>query len=389
MQENNSNINPNNIVLFSKQAGKTSFSSLFTIKKAFSTTKVGHTGTLDSFAEGLLVVCVGNLTRLAGKITEFDKSYKAVLLFGEETDTLECTGSVIKTSPCPTEEALRASVQKFTSTYMQKPPLFSAIHIDGKRASDVARKTSGKNAAGNTSGQAAGKTGLLETEKNASGAACQPPLEIPSRSVTVFSSEVEELMLDSEGLVRAALINFHVSKGTYIRSLARDIAEDCGSACHLIALRRTQVGNFALENAAGFSLLKPFSIQYGFENAELMKKLEEEEKLRASEREGNQEKKRQPYIPSAQELLLQEEVRQKCRKMSPEIAQECGFDLLTLKKESEDWFSHGGKLSSKMFTVSPFTLEKNVAAVFSENLEFKGLLQKDENGYFKYSLVIN
>ncbi|MCR5400870.1 MAG: tRNA pseudouridine(55) synthase TruB [Treponema sp.] len=396
------NTSANKIVLFSKEAGKTSFSSLFTVKKAFSTTKVGHTGTLDSFAEGLLVVCVGNLTRLAGKITEFDKVYQAVLLFGEETDTLECSGNVVKNAGLPTEEALLSAVKKFTGTYMQTPPSFSAIHVDGKRASDLVR-----------SGQ---------------------EVEIPSRSVTVFSSYIKEIMyedgecrlflsareslfrdclspdslnqasnnasnmsqnLSSEKRVKAALIEFHVSKGTYIRSLARDIALEASSVCHLIALRRTGVGKFSLNDAAGFENLSPFTIQHGFDNAKLIKevqKKEKEEALKKAERKLEKREKgdnKKPYEPDLKELSLQEEIRNKSLDMSPALALECGFDLLTLKKESEDWFSHGGKLSSKMFTVSPFTLSQEIAAVFSETEEFKGLLQKDQNGYFKYSLVIN
>ena len=175
------NTSANKIVLFSKEAGKTSFSSLFTVKKAFSTTKVGHTGTLDSFAEGLLVVCVGNLTRLAGKITEFDKVYQAVLLFGEERDTLECSGKLVRTAPLPTEKALFDSVTKFTGTYMQTPPSFSAIHVDGKRASDLAR-----------SGQ---------------------DVEIPSRSVTVFSSEIKEIMYE-DGECRLFLSPRNLFPGT-------------------------------------------------------------------------------------------------------------------------------------------------------------------------------
>jgi len=91
------------IILLAKQSGLTSFASLYTVKRAFKTSKVGHTGTLDSFAEGLLVVCTGSLTRLAGRITQFDKTYEAVIRFGEETDTLECTGSVVKTAPLPSK----------------------------------------------------------------------------------------------------------------------------------------------------------------------------------------------------------------------------------------------------------------------------------------------
>lgn len=245
-------MNQNRIVLLAKKPGLTSFSSLFTVKHAFKTSKVGHTGTLDSFAAGLLVVCVGSLTRLAGRITEFGKTYRAVIKFGEETDTLECTGNVVRTALLPTEAQLAAAVKKYTGKIMQQPPTFSAIHIDGKRSSDLAR--SGKSA------------------------------EIPFRQVEVFSSEIQEIMFagtsdsDSENdkkRVLACCIEFSVSKGTYIRSLARDIAIECGSAGHLVGLLRTKVGNFCLEDAAGFSDLEEFNIENAFIAAEKTRRIEQ------------------------------------------------------------------------------------------------------------------
>ena len=129
---------PDGIVLLAKKTGLTSFTALNSVKKALNTTKVGHTGTLDSFAQGLLVVCCGRLTRLAGNITEFDKSYEAVIKFGEETDTLEYTGQIIRRAPLPSLEALEASVKKYTGKQLQAPPAFSALHANGKRASDLA-----------------------------------------------------------------------------------------------------------------------------------------------------------------------------------------------------------------------------------------------------------
>lgn len=137
-------MNKNNIedgiVLLSKRTGETSFSSLYNVKKALGTKKVGHTGTLDSFASGLLVICTGKLTKLVSNITEFDKTYEAVLKFGEETDTLEYTGSVIKKTDLPDLAKLEEVLQKYKGEMLQKPPIYSAIHIDGKRASDLARK---------------------------------------------------------------------------------------------------------------------------------------------------------------------------------------------------------------------------------------------------------
>ena len=210
---------PDGIVLLAKKPGLTSFASLHSVKKALGTTKVGHTGTLDSFAQGLLVVCTGRLTKLAGNITEFDKSYSAVIKFGEETDTLEYTGQVIRTAPLPSLEALTNALQKFTGNILQAPPSFSALHVNGKRASDLARE---------------GKT-----------------VELPPRPITVFQANIIETKLSSEGFVEYCKIDFTVSKGTYIRCLARDIAKEAGSAGHLIGLYRTRVGNFDIKDAAG------------------------------------------------------------------------------------------------------------------------------------------
>ena len=205
---------PDGMVLLAKKPGLTSFASLHSVKKALGTTKVGHTGTLDSFAQGLLVVCTGRLTKLAGNITEFDKSYSAVIKFGEETDTLEYTGQVIRTAPLPSLEALTNALGKFNGNIMQAPPSFSALHVNGKRASDLARE---------------GKT-----------------VELPPRPITVFQANIIETKLSSEGLVEYCKIDFTVSKG-------------------LIGLYRTRVGNFDIKDAAGYKDLADFSIASSIE----------------------------------------------------------------------------------------------------------------------------
>ncbi len=344
-------INPNKIVFFAKQPGKTSFSSLFTIKHAFNTTKVGHTGTLDSFASGLLVVCAGSLTRLAGRITEFNKTYQAVIKFGEETDTLECTGQVIRTAPLPDRQSFINAVEKFTGSLMQVPPAFSAIHVDGKRASELVRD--GKSA------------------------------EIPARPVTVYSSKILETKLNDEGKVLAARIEFSVSKGTYIRSLARDIAKECGSAGHLVGLLRTQVGNFRLEDAAGFDLLEEFNVENAFVTAA---KTVEIEKQLAEIKKNNIHVKKEI---SQEELSLQKECVQKSVSMNRELAELCGFGFLTVKDESISAFDNGQKLHSSMFLTSPFEVQEKFAAVFTQQDQFKGLLEKNDKGYFGYAFVIH
>ncbi|MCR5495382.1 MAG: tRNA pseudouridine(55) synthase TruB [Treponema sp.] len=350
----NSNNSNDRIVLFAKAPAITSFSSLFTIKHAFQTHKVGHTGTLDSFASGLLVVCCGSLTKLAGRITEFDKSYEAVLKFGQETDTLECTGKIIRTAPLPTLDSIKSALNFFSGQIMQRPPLFSALHVDGKRASDLARD---------------GKS-----------------IELPARPVTVFSSELKEVQYSKvpgqENLVEYARISFTVSKGTYIRSLARDIAEKCSSASYLVGLRRTQVGNFKLEDAAAFSKLSVFNIENALKEAafSVQKDLEIKNK-------GNSKKEK--FILTEEEISLQKETVEKSIEMNPELASLCGFKSIVIKNEYLPLFKNGGKLHSSWFSVSTFDIQEQFAAVFTEDNHFAGLLEKGENGYFKYSFVIH
>ena len=332
-------MNCDKIVLLAKKPGFTSFTSLNSVKKAFNTTKVGHTGTLDSFAQGLLVVCCGRLTRLAGNITEFDKSYKAIIKFGQETDTLECTGQIIKTAPLPTLQTLENAVKKFSGNIMQTPPAFSAIHVDGKRASNLARE---------------GKTAQLKP-----------------RPVTIFETKIIETKLNSENLVEYAQIDFSVSKGTYIRSLARDIAYECGSFGHLIGLYRTKVGNFRIEDAAGFSDLEDFSIENAIKNineasSELNKKIE-----------------------FTKDFL--EEIQNKSVGFTKEVSVLCGFNNIDLKNDNvKKDFMNGKPLRSYMFNIDLHSLlNKTSSAVFAPDGNFVGLIEKDENGKLKYKFVIN
>jgi len=332
-------MNCDKIVLLAKKTGLTSFTSLNCVKKAFKTTKVGHTGTLDSFAQGLLVVCCGRLTRLAGNITEFDKSYKAIIKFGQETDTLECTGQIIKNAPLPTLQSLENALKKFNGNIMQTPPAFSAIHVDGKRASDLARE---------------GKTAQLKP-----------------RPVTIFDAKIIETKLNSENLVEYAQIDFSVSKGTYIRSLARDIAYECGSAAHLVGLYRTKVGNFKIEDAAGFTDLEDFCIE------NVIKSLTtQNEKLNAK-------------IEFTQQMF--DEIINKSKNFSEEVSILCGFNNIYLKdKNTQKDFLNGKPLRSYMFNIDLHSLlNKSSSAVFAPDGNFVGLIEKNENGKIKYKFVIN
>ena len=341
------------IVLLAKKPNLTSFASLNSVKKALGTSKVGHTGTLDSFAQGLLVVCTGRLTRLAGNITAFDKSYKAVIKFGEETDTLEYTGNIIKKGKLPSEDDLKEILPSFVGNIMQVPPIFSAIHVDGKRASSLAR--GGKEA------------------------------EIPARPITVFKAELQDVKLNKDGLVEYCLINFSVSKGTYIRSLARDIGEKLSTCAHLVGLYRTKVGDFKIEDAAGFSTLEDFTIDNVIslvnKNKEIIAKGEKLD-IKPHFDKNN--------IPES-ELILQEEIRNKKVNLDEKTAKLCGFEIIYIKDEDVliD-FRNGKPLRSYMFETNLHTLPNNsTTAVFTKDNIFTGLIDKNTEGRVSYKFVIN
>ena len=302
------NKNPNNalsgVMLFAKAPGRTSFSSLSTIKKALGTSKVGHTGTLDSFADGLLVVLVGSLTRLVPHITGFDKDYLALVEFGSETDTLDPTGSVIKTAPLPTEEAVRAVLPRFLGDIMQVPPVYSALHVEGKRASDAVRRGE--------------------------------EVSLPARPVHIYSLS----LLDFAG--KYALLEVRCSKGTYIRSLARDIGEACGSCAHVKALRRLAVGPFTLADAAGASRLGDFTISAltAGQAVPPAEKAAGAGKPKAGK--GGDEN-------SSDTPAFLEEVRLSLKPLTPSLASFCGFTPLSLTESGQESYIHGCPLRPRDF----------------------------------------
>jgi len=201
------------LLLLNKKSGRTSFDSLKDVKKAFGTGKAGHTGTLDKFATGLLLVLVGRGVKLAHLFSGCDKEYSATITFGEETDTLDPEGTVIALGPLPSRQNVEAVLDAFRGNILQAPPAYSAIHINGRRAHELVRE---------------GKE-----------------VEMKKRPVTIYSLEI------SSWTPPEAVVQVRCSAGTYIRSLARDIALAAGSRAHLSALTRTSVGAFRLENSVG------------------------------------------------------------------------------------------------------------------------------------------
>lgn len=168
--------------------------------------KFGHTGTLDSFASGLLVVLVGRLTRLTPWFMGQAKEYEAVVRFGEETDTLDPLGRVIATAAVPPLSQLEDVLPRFRGRILQTPPSYSAVHVGGKRSYEIAQS---------------GETP-----------------DLAPRSVSIEMLE----LLSFEGV--EARFSVRCSSGTYIRSLARDIGLACGSRAFVQSLRRTRIGTF-------------------------------------------------------------------------------------------------------------------------------------------------
>ena len=234
------------IIPFAKMRGETSFASIGVLKRLLGTRKVGHTGTLDSFADGLLVAVSGKLTRLASFIEAGAKRYEARLAFGSETDTLELTGKVVRRAELPTYEKVEEVMGLFVGHIQQVPPQYSALHVAGRRASDIVR-----------SGES---------------------VELRPREVEISEIVVKQVLFDGdedfvevsclgESEKRRAVKELHIevacSKGTYIRALARDIGVSSGSAGYLKALRRLSVGCFSLYDAFCSSCLPQFLSEEG------------------------------------------------------------------------------------------------------------------------------
>ena len=210
-------------IILDKPVGLGSTKAVAAVKRALRDagepkTKVGHGGTLDPLASGVLPIALGEATKLAGRMLDATKAYDFTISFGAETDTLDLEGKIIATSDHrPSLAEVEAILPRFTGPIEQVPPAYSALKIDGERAYDLARKGE--------------------------------QVELKSRSVTVHSLAI--LAVDED----SATLSATVSKGTYIRSLARDIALALGTVGHVTMLRRTKAGPFTLEQANSLDFL--------------------------------------------------------------------------------------------------------------------------------------
>lgn len=215
-------------IIIDKPLGPGSTQIVSAVKRALRTGgygkfKVGHGGTLDPLASGVLPVALGEATKLSGRMLDADKIYRFTIGFGTQTDTLDAEGQVVATSDVlPSAAAVQAALPRFTGTIEQMPPAFSALKVDGQRAYDLAR---------------AGEDVVL-----------QP------RAVTIHTLDAAGLE-NGQAALREVTLIARVSKGTYIRSLARDIALALGTVGHVTMLRRTKAGPFTLESAISLDKL--------------------------------------------------------------------------------------------------------------------------------------
>jgi tRNA pseudouridine55 synthase len=205
----------NSVILVRKERGMTSFDVISRLRRILGIKRIGHAGTLDKAAEGLLVVLTDRASRLSSYLMEGAKRYTGTVRLGITTDSCDSEGSVTETRHVDnlTEELILNAVSSFKGSILQRPPEFSAIKIAGKRSSDLAR--SGR------------------------------PAELKERPVEIYAIETE--LIDMRGMT--VTIAVHCSKGTYIRSLARDIGERLGCGAYLTSLVRTASGAFTLDSA--------------------------------------------------------------------------------------------------------------------------------------------
>jgi tRNA pseudouridine55 synthase len=213
-------------IILDKPLGLGSTQGVSAVKRSlrqggYGKAKVGHGGTLDPLATGVLPIAIGEATKLAGRLLDGDKTYAFTIRFGEETTTLDAEGPVIATSPVrPTRIDMEAILPRFTGPIDQIPPAYSALKVDGERAYDRAR---------------AGEEVVLA-----------------SRAVTIHALTFDPT---ADGPLDEVTLVAHVSKGTYIRSLARDIAHTLGTLGHVTMLRRTKAGPFDLSRAISLDKL--------------------------------------------------------------------------------------------------------------------------------------
>lgn len=212
----------NGVINIYKEKGFTSHDVVAKLRGILKTKKVGHTGTLDPEAEGVLPVCIGTATRLCDMLTDKVKEYRTVLFFGVSTDTDDMTGAMIKAAPVLADrQALCAVLPKFIGEQNQIPPMYSAIKVDGKKLYELARE------------------GIV--------------IERQARPIVVYDIQLLSVKEDDEGHLIEAELSVVCGKGTYIRSLCRDIGAALDTCACMKSLVRTRSGDCRIEHSLKLS----------------------------------------------------------------------------------------------------------------------------------------
>lgn len=204
----------NGILIMDKPESITSHDAVDIIRKIFSNTKVGHTGTLDPLATGVLPICIGKATKLSDTFTQKDKIYSVKMLLGVETDTYDITGKIVFANPISNDEIyIKERIKRFIGKQMQIPPKYSAIKVNGKKAYEYAR-----------SGE---------------------EIRLKPREIEIFDIYNIEVNLEK----REVSFDVYCTKGTYIRSLVHDIGIKLGCGATMTKLRRVKTGEFDIEDS--------------------------------------------------------------------------------------------------------------------------------------------
>ena len=218
------------VIVLNKPLGKTSHDMVYFMRRLTGIKKVGHTGTLDPYADGVLPVCIGRATKAADMLTESDKRYRAEMVLGKTTDTQDAQGKVLsETDVNVTEEQIISAVKSFIGETEQIPPMYSAVKKNGRKLYELARKG-------------------IEVEREA-------------RKITVYSIDILDIS------DKKVIMDVFCSKGTYIRTLCGDIGAVLGVGAYMNALTRTASGRFCLDESYSCEELKNMADNGMIENA--------------------------------------------------------------------------------------------------------------------------
>ncbi len=276
----------NGVINIRKEKGMTSFGVVAYLRKIFGQKKIGHTGTLDPDAEGVLPVCFGRATHLVNMLSEGTKGYQAVILLGMTTDTQDAGGKILSTREvCVSEDEVREVVNSFVGQQKQLPPMYSAIKMNGKKLVDLARRG-------------------IEVERR-------------ERDVTFYEIKILEMKLPRIS------ISVTCSHGTYIRTLCNDIGETLGCGGCMESLIRTRSGDFSLEDALTLSEIRR------------LKELEDEDRGEPVRSEFDQSNAPYSFMRSI-DYFYRDHVRGTiCREALQKALSGCGFSASMVELSGE------------------------------------------------------